>query len=134
MDITVITGDIDISGGSVRMRSVQLFETIDKGMSIVQISGTYRAGNNTSETGANFAGVAIQAGVSGEWVTSVRGGAITLGTGTSSTGEIYGMGTGNGGIANITGLTTSDWVTTVGYGVNDNFIFINPVITDTQRQ
>ena len=133
-DIVVVTGSVDISGANVRFKTVQLYETIDKGMGLVNISGQGRWGDNATQTGANFDGVALQAGVSGDWITTVRGGNITLGPGTASSGELYGFGTGNGGIADITGLTTNNWVSVIGYGVNDDVIFVNPVVTNTQRQ
>lgn len=133
-DISVITGSVDISGNNVRMKALLLNETIDKGMSIVKISGEHRAGNNASETGAQFVGMTLQAGVSGDWVSVVNNGPMTLGTGLISSGALYGMGTGNGGIADITGLVSSNFVTVVGYGINSDFISINSTITNTQRQ
>ena len=139
IDIGVVTGDVDISGSNVRIQSTLLFETINKGMSLVQISGAYRASNNATATGANFRSIALEAGVSGDFITSVRAGAMTFGAGLISSGELYGVGTGDGGFGNITGTGTDgfvvdDWVTIVGYGLNDDFIFINPLITNKQRQ
>ena len=133
-DIVVVTGSVDISGANVRMQSLQLYETVDRGRMLVNISGQGRLGDNSSRTGAIFAGMALQAGVSGDWISTVRAGNITLGPGTASSGEFFGFGTGLGGIADITGLTTNDWVTELGYGISDDVISLNPIVTNTQRQ
>ncbi len=133
-DVIVVTGSVDISGAGVRTTSAQLFEQVDRGMSIVQISGFHRKGNSASQSGSQFVGFTLQAGVSGDWVTAIRAGNMTFGDGLITSGELYGMGTGDGGFASTTGLTTNEWLSVVGYGVNADFIFINPLITDTQRQ
>ena len=134
IDVVVVTGAVDISGANVRMNSIELFETIDKGMGITRVSGEYRATNNASQTGASFAGFALQAGVSGDWITSVRGGYMTFGPGLIESGAIYGVSTGNGAFGDITGLGTNDWVSQVGYGISDDVLFVNSVVTNTQRQ
>ena len=106
IDIVVVTGDVDISGSNVRLQSALLYETIDKGMSMVEISGAYRASNNATVTGANFRVISLEAGVSGDFITSVRAGAMTLGDGLTSSGVLYGVGTGNGGIGDLTGFVS----------------------------
>ncbi len=133
-DIAVVTGSVDISGNRATMKSLLLSEAVDRGMIISRISGAYQMGNNTSQEDAWLAGMSLQAGVSGDWISTVIFGPMTLGTGLISSGALYGAGTGDGGIADITGLVSNNWVSVVGYGLNDDFIFINPIITNTQRQ
>ena len=59
---------------------------------------------------------------------------MSLGAGIVKEGDIYVMSSNDGGIMDITGITATDFVSVVGYGLNDDFIFVKPIVTDKQKQ
>ena len=133
-DIVVDTGNLDISGQNVRIASVLIGESINPGESLTLISGEHFAGTNASSEDSEFVGISFKAGVSGEWISCIKSGPMSLGAGLVQEGNIYVMSSNDGGIMDITGITATDFVSVVGYGLNDDFIFVKPIVTDKQKQ
>lgn len=112
-----------VAGEAVTAGQSVYLKTSDSKWWLAQADGT------AEESGSGtILGVALNAAAAGQPVIVQTGGTITIGA-TVAAGVFYYLGATAGGIYPVGDLSSTNYVSTVGYGASTTTLIINPVPT-----
>jgi len=114
----VISGTPAVNVANVNIQSIQLGETITKGMALFRDNSNNKfmmASCDVDEATARVRCICITGGILDDFVFAVFGGEYTVG-GTVVSGDAYVLGTTPGKIMPAFDLAINNWITHLGYG------------------
>lgn len=140
-DLTVTANSVvpvaDVNGNTTSLFPAQGIagEAITQGQPVYRKASDgklYKADANVTSAEAEALGIALSAGASGQYITYWSEGTINLGA-TLVVGTIYIVSVNAGGIAPISDLATSSWVTILCYAETTSVAKMLLTVTGVQK-
>jgi hypothetical protein len=114
-DLSQTPVNVQLAGGGVSLRTVQVGETTTQGqpMYLKSSDNKYWRADADAEASATARGIALTPGAANDYIVLATAGDVDLGA-TLTVGETYCVSTNVGAIAPIGDLTTGDYVSILG--------------------